>query len=173
MIEAEMNDRMDDATGFRVLGFFMGGLISGGLLFFVYVFLATRLAPCFGLTVKDKAVRFFDAWNVSRGRFWPLLGAYVILAMIAGLVSQIISTLAQLVLMPLFLAMPEGGDLEAGELLALLMSPAFIAPMALVYLLLLFVQGLTQHVIAAPAALAARHDPRRDLGELDSLEVFS
>lgn len=173
MIEAEINDRMNDAVGLRVAGFLLSSLGSGLIFFFVYVFLATRFAPCFGLTIKEKSIRFFDAWNVSRRRFWPILGAYIILAFIAGLVSQIVSTLAQFTMTPLFMALPVEGDVDPEEFLSLLASPAILLPLGLIYLLMLFVQGLTQHVIGAPAALAARHDPRNDLGEPHELDVFS
>ena len=143
------------------------------LLFFVYVFVATRLSPCFGLTVKEREIRFFDAWALSRGRFWPILGAYVIILIVVTVISQIVSAMAQLVMMPLMMTLPASGDVTGGEVAAIFHSPAFLIPMGLIYFVLLFVQGLTQHFAGAPASLAARHDPRNDLAETERVDIFS
>ena len=56
--DASMQDEAI-ATVFGALGLML-------LLFPVYVFLATRLSPCFAMTIKDRKIVFFDAWNVSR-----------------------------------------------------------------------------------------------------------
>lgn len=173
LMSADLNGPMDDETARRFIAPFFGGFGLMILFFFVYVFFATRLAPCFGLTVKEKRIVFFDAWSVSRGRFWPILGAYVIIAIVVSIVSQIFSTLAQFVMMPFLMTLPQSGDVATDEMASIFLSPAFIIPMALIYFALLFVQGVTQHFVGAPAALAARHDPRNDLGEAERVDVFS
>lgn len=165
--------QLDDQTAARFLGSFFAGFGLMFLFSLLYIFIATRLAPCFGLTVKEKEIRFFDAWNVSRGRFWPILGAYVIIVVVVSVLSQIISAIAQMLMMPFLMSLPVGDELPTEEMAAIFLSPAFIAPMALIYFGLLFVQGLTQHFIGAPAALAARHDPRNDLGAAEQVDIFS
>lgn len=45
--------------------------------------------------------------------------------------------------------------------------------MSIIYFALLFVQGLTQHFVGAPAALAAWHDPHNDLGDAERVDVFA
>lgn len=173
LLGADLNGPMDDETARRFIAPFFGGFGLMILFFFVYVFVATRLAPCFGMTVKEKRIVFFDAWRVSRRRFWPILGAYVIIAIVASIVSQIFSTLAQFMMMPMLMNLPQSGDVSTEELASVFLSPLFIAPMAILYFLLLFVQGVTQHFVGAPAALAARHDPDNDLGEAARVDVFS
>ncbi|ABI77808.1 putative membrane protein [Hyphomonas neptunium ATCC 15444] len=170
---SDLSAPMDDQTAGRFMAYFFGGFGLMFLFFFLYVFIATRLAPCFALTVKEREIRFFDAWNVSRGRFWPILGAYVIIAIVVSIVSQMVSMLAQLVMMPILMTLPEQGDVPTEALAGIFLSPGFIIPMALIYFMILFVQGLTQHFVAAPASLAARHDPRNDPSEAERVDVFS
>ena len=173
LLAVDLNGPMDDETARQFLGPFFGGFGLMFLLFFAYVFVATRLSPCFGLTVKEKEIRFFDAWTVSRGRFWPILGAYVIILIVVSVISQVVSGMAQLVMMPLMMSLPTGGEVTGDEVAAIFLSPAFLVPMAVIYFILLFVQGLTQHFVGAPASLAARHDPRNDLGEAERVDIFS
>lgn len=173
LAEMDPSGQLDDQTAARFLGTFFAGFGLMFLFSLLYIFIATRLAPCFGLTVKEKEIRFFDAWNVSRGRFWPILGAYVIIVVVVSVFSQIISAIAQMLMMPFFMSLPVGDELPTEEMAAIFLSPAFIAPMALLYFGLMFVQGLTQHFVGAPAALAARHDPRNDLGDAERADIFS
>lgn len=173
LMGTDLSGGMDDQTAGRFIAYFFGGFGLMFLFFILYAFIATRLAPCFALTVKEREIRFFDAWNVSRGRFWPILGAYVIIAIVVSVASQIVSTLAQFMLMPMLMTLPQEGNPPVEELASVFLSPGFIIPMALIYFVLLFVQGLTQHFVGAPAALAARHDPRNDPSEAARVDVFS
>jgi hypothetical protein len=149
------------------------GIFGLLMVFFpVYVFFATRLAPSFGLTIKDKRIRFFDAWGVSRGRFWPILGAYVILAIGAGIINQVISTIAQLIFMPAMSSFTDIAE-QGGDPVAIFASPGFLISMGVFYFITLFLQGVTQHIVGGPAAFAARHDPKGGVEETEQLDVFS
>lgn len=137
----------------------------------LYAFFATRLSPCFALTMMHRRVRFFDAWNVSRGRFWPILGAYLILAVAGWIVSQVIVGIAQTIMMPAM--MNVGRAAESGaDIQAVFLSPAFLIPMGIYGFVMLFAQGLLQHVVAGPAAFAARHDPRGGIDTEAQIEAF-
>lgn len=143
-----------DQLALQVLGSF-GVLL---LALPIYVFFATRLAPSFGLTVRERRIRFFDAWNVSRGRFWPIFGAFVILAFSGSILVQIISGIAQTLIMPSMMNLANAAD--GASLRAMIFSSGFMVPMGLYLFLTLFLQGLLQHVVGGPAAFAVRHDPR-------------
>ncbi|MFN3609092.1 MAG: hypothetical protein ACK4Y9_08515 [Hyphomonas sp.] len=173
LMGTDLSGQMDDQTAGRFIAFFFSGFGLMFLFFFLYVFIATRLAPCFALTVKEKQIRFLDAWTVSRGRFWPILGAYVIIVIVVSVVSQIVSMIGQLLMMPMLMTLPQEGNVPVEALAGTFLSLGFIIPLALIYFMMLFVQGLSQHFAGAPAALAARHDPRNDPSEADRVDVFS
>tara|TARA_R110001599_G_scaffold66509_6_gene188014 strand:+ start:7148 stop:8128 length:981 start_codon:yes stop_codon:yes gene_type:complete len=140
------------------------------LLFPVYVFFATRLSPCFAMTIKDRRIVLFDAWNVSRGRFWPILGAFVIIAIAGGVVSSIVDQAFQFGLMSL---MSRFADVQsAEEAMQLVYSPTFLVPLAFYVFASAFMSALQQHFNGAPAAFAARHDPRGGVDDAARMAVF-
>lgn len=154
------------ATVFGVFGLML-------LVFPLYVFLATRIAPCFGLTVKDKRIRFLKAWSVSRGRFWPILGAYVILAVGGGFAIQMAQGIGQLALMPFFMFGVSGPEPTPEQMTAYFTSPGFLIPAAIFMYFFLFLQGVLQHAVGAPAALAARFDPEGGVEDIDRIAAFT
>lgn len=143
------------------------------ILFPIYVFFATRLAPCFALTVKDRQVRFFDGWNVSRGRFWPIFGAYAILAIAGSVLSSVIN---QLVQGGVTIGFPFDNLMDIDtpqDALDAVFSPVVMTTIAIMVFMQSATEGICKHFLAAPAALAARHDPRNDMGMEQSIDVFS
>ena len=59
----------------------MWGTIVVIALFAVWLYFAVRLSAAGALTIRDRKVAFFDAWGATKGRFWPLLGAFIILGL--------------------------------------------------------------------------------------------
>jgi hypothetical protein len=153
-------------VGLQVLGSFVVLLF----VFPLYVFLATRLAPSFGLTVQARKIRFFDAWNVSRGRFWPILGAFVILAVAGNIIGQVLSGIVQTLMTPVLIDLANGVD--GDDLRTVVLSPRFLVPMSIYGFVILFLQGLIQHFIGGPAAFAVRHDPRGGVEEQARIGAF-
>ncbi len=45
----------------------------------VPIYFATRFAPAAAASVAQGRFKFFDAWKVSKGRFWALFGAFFLL----------------------------------------------------------------------------------------------
>ncbi|MEZ5998313.1 MAG: hypothetical protein R3B98_06430 [Hyphomonas sp.] len=133
-------------------------MLSMLILFPLYIFLATRFSPSFGLTLKDRKVAFFDGWRVSRGRFWPILGAFVIVTFVAGIVSYIVSMMAQVAMMPALLSSNFITD-EVPDIEEFFTPAVFFAIVAYMFVRY-FMAGLVMHFSAGPAAFAARHDPR-------------
>ena len=54
-------------------------LVLGLLVVLALIYFSVRLAPAAATSVARRKFAFFDAWKVSRGRFWGLLGAFVLL----------------------------------------------------------------------------------------------
>jgi hypothetical protein len=66
----------------------------------VWIMLAVRFAPAGALTVHDRRLHLFSAWRVSRGCFWPVLGAFVIAVLVylgAGIVVGIVQQILFLI----------------------------------------------------------------------------
>jgi hypothetical protein len=162
----------DEEIGQRIVAPTFGAMGLFLLLTPLYIFVATRLAPCFALTVRAREVRFLDAWNVSRGRFWPILGAYVILSICGSLVAQVISGIAQIGLMPAMMIVVERAE-SGSDIMELLMTPEVLVPLSIYGFVLMFVQGLLQHTVGGPAAFAVRHDPRGGIEQENQLEAFN
>lgn len=51
----------------------------------VTLFFAIRLAPAAATSVGRQQFSFFDAWKVTKGRFWSLFGAFFIVMVIAAI----------------------------------------------------------------------------------------
>ena len=171
-ISAAAEGLTDEEAGQRIVAPLFGAMGLILLLFPVYAFFATRLAPCFGLTVKDGRIRFFDAWNVSRGRFWAILGAYVILAFAGAILGQVISGISQVIIFPSFISLSNAAE-NGQDVMAQIWSPAFLLPMAAFLFISQFLQGLLQHIVGGPAAFAARHDPRGGVEDEAKVDAFS
>jgi hypothetical protein len=159
----------EDEIAARVLPSIFGGLSAMVLFFFVYTFFATRLAPCFGLTIKERKARFLDAWNVSRGRFWPILGAFLILAIAGSIVTQIVQSMAQFALIPALATLDTTSEVPDFSTFT---SPGFLISAAVAGFIIIAIQGLYLHVIAAPAAFAARQDPRGGVETQEQIAAF-
>lgn len=152
------------ASVFGVLGLML-------LLLPVYVFLATRLSPCFAMTINDSRIVFFDAWNVSRGRFWPILGAYVIIAVVGGIIAGAVGQAFEMAILSTSLS--GFGTIETGDdARRLIVSAAFLVPMGLYIFARMFMSALLQHFSGGPAAFAARHDPRGGVDDAARMSVF-
>lgn len=136
----------------------------------VYIFFATRFSPVFALTVKEKKFAFGDAWIVSRGRFWPILGAYLIIVIVGGMAVSFAGSAAQMVLMPALLSSP--AVMEDIEDLRSLFTPAVVVAMLVYIFIRYFLSGLLMHFVHAPAAFAVRHDPRGGVDDAMNIAEF-
>ena len=139
----------------------------------VWAFFAVKLSPAGAMTIRDQKIVFFDAWGASKGRFWPMLGAYVILALILYVVIVVLYMIGAFAMMG---AAMSGMDLSSGEadpdaVLAAFSSPAVWIPLALLYFIMLVYQGFWQYAWAGIPALAAKTDPRTG-GMHDAVEAF-
>ncbi len=82
-----------------VLGSFLGPIFIGIMAFigffvalFVASFLTIRLAPAAARPVLEQRLAIVETWAVTKGRFWPRLGAYYLL-WIVGMVIYFVLTI--------------------------------------------------------------------------------
>ncbi|WP_298917526.1 hypothetical protein [uncultured Algimonas sp.] len=126
-----------------------------GTLSYIAVFvglgaLAVRFSPAAALTIRDRRVRFFEAWRATKGKFWTLFGAYAAWLALAMVAYIVVMAVFMVILMPVM------GGMESVEAPDMSFPPALLALMALLYLAMLVASALFYYVWAGPAALAAK-----------------
>jgi hypothetical protein len=66
-------------------------------IFCAVIFLAVRLSLASALTFATRRVNLFGSWTITRGRFLPMLGAYLLALLMAALVRLLVIALASAV----------------------------------------------------------------------------
>lgn len=132
-------------------------------LLFALIYLAIRFAPAAATSIARKRFAFFDAWKVTKGRFWALFGAFVLLFLMFFVGIMVLT-------FGLGMAMGLGmmGQISAAnepasmdELMAMFSSPAVWAPVVALYALMIvgsFVFYVAMFGVNARAAQAALED---------------
>lgn len=120
-------------------------------LFGVIAFLGIRFGPAAALTVRDGRIRFLDAWQVTKGRWWVLFGAYSAWLSMASIAYFFVAMILVAFTLPFSLAAQTGDPIS---------GVGAIIGMLLFYLLLLPAVASFYYIWAGPAALAAKTDPR-------------
>lgn len=69
-------------------------LITFLIAFCAFVFVSVRLSLTSPLTFDTRKVDLFGSWRLTRGRFWKMLGAYVLVWMLAILVYILVAIIA-------------------------------------------------------------------------------
>ena len=126
------------------------------------------------LTVRDRQIRFFESWRVTRGKGWTIVGSWSVLGLIAIVVLILFYLLLAALGIGLLSAQVPGlmdGDAAEGAIVGAVASPMFWAPMLVVVLAFSVAQSTLMHIFSGPAALAARTDPEwvsaGTIGEFD------
>ena len=86
-------------------------LIAGLTYAAIVVFVLVRLSPAFALSFYDRRFRFFEAWDASAGRFWPMLFSYVLVKFMIMVIAS--ALVGFIVLASIGALMPLGMELEA------------------------------------------------------------
>lgn len=155
--------------GGEVVAILMGVVLGLAALCFV-LFILVRLSPAAALTIRDRKITFFGAWGATRGRFWPLFGAFALTMIILGIAGQVVQTVGMMSMGGLFLANADA--LEAGDFAPVLMSPVFITMVGVFFGVYMALQAISQYVVAGIPAHAANTDPRGG-NAIGTVETFA
>lgn len=86
------------AGALAVVGGFLGGFVAFLLVvaaLCAIILAAVRLSLAGPITFDERKIALFQSWSLTKGRFWPLLGAYLLalaLAIVVGLLGLVIFT---------------------------------------------------------------------------------
>lgn len=138
------------------LGFFAACLA----IFILLVYFAVRFSPAAATSIAKRRFAFFDAWTVTKGRFWALFGAFVLLWLMCFVAILIFyGAILFTVGAPFFSQMATSGSAPSEqEIMAMVSSPTVWAPLLVLYLLMVvggFVFYVSLFGINARAAQAA------------------
>lgn len=143
-----------------------GGAVAAGILGFVafiagfggMIFVMIRLSPAAAITVRDRKITFFGAWGATKNRFWPLLGAFFIMFLVAMLAYAAIQIVMGAAMAGAMISNAEA--LESGDVAAVFTSPGMLFGFGIAMIGYVFIQAGVQFVAAGIPAHAANTDPR-------------
>ena len=144
-----------------IFAFMLGFVLVLGYMV-LSLWFSARLSAAAALTVRDRQIRFFESWRVTRGKGWTILGAWILLGLIAMVVMMLFYLLMAGLGIGLLAAQLPGvmqGDVSEGDIIAVMVRPMFWGPMLVIFLAFTVLQSTLMHVFSGPAALAARTDP--------------
>lgn len=124
-------------------------LLLGGM-----VFLVVRLSLALPATFAERRILIFESWRLTKGRFWALLGAYVL----AGVLAIVVSMLGLMIYVAVG-ALLAGGLREAVAVFRPDLSSitAWLTPAMIIYLLVnSLLTAITNALMLAPSAVAYR-----------------
>ncbi len=131
-------------------------------LLFVWLYVAVKLSPAGAMTIRDRKVTFFGAWGASKGRFWPVFGAFAVLGLILYIGVLILYLGGAFAVFGSVLSGIEvqNGEADPQQVMALFSNPGVLIPVGLLYFVMLLYQGFWQYAWAGVPALVATTDPR-------------
>lgn len=117
-----------------------GGILAMVLLFLAWllgmIFFGVRFAPAAATSVARRRFAFFEAWTVTKGRFWALLGAFVLLILMYIVGYFIFSMIASFALVGGMMSQIQntGAEPSPEDMYALFATPAVAIPLAVICL---------------------------------------
>jgi hypothetical protein len=145
-------------------------LVIAGFAAFVWVIV--RLSPASAMTVRDRKITFTSAFAASKGRFWSMFFAFIIMAIIVYIVSLVLQLILFGVIGGAMMTNPgfTSGSPDPEAVMAALFSPTTLVLGGVIYFVMSALQAAIQFAWAGIPALAAKTDPNWSGGQAD---VFS
>ncbi len=120
------------SMGAGIVAMLLGALAPLGFLALL-IWGAVRFAPAAAASIARRRFAFFEAPRITRGRFWPLLGAFVIVwvgyIVLVSIVGTIIQLPAQNVMAPVMVSIMSGAGDVGPRMLEAMSSPVYLASM--------------------------------------------
>lgn len=137
------------------------GVLGGLALFCAAIFVLVRLSLAAVITFAERRISVFDSWGMTNGRFWPLLGMYLLVFVFSIVISLVGSVVGQIFLgmglQPALTSWSAGGTGQAGDFSAFTEAGPIIIVSLIGYALVTLVLQVVQTALTfAPQASAYR-----------------
>lgn len=168
----------DMSAGFGPL--VVTSIIVRVVFYIILAYFAVRLAPAAAITVGKRQFAFFDAWTVTKGRFWALFGAFLIVFLIAIAIEIVIGVVVFGVAMAgawsaLMAAGPNPGPEQLSNFYASMFTPQNLLVLCgayVVFMVLALALYLMFYGINARAVIAAAEDGKVQIPGIGVAEQF-
>jgi hypothetical protein len=152
----------DAMLGPMMVFYFLYYVVYYGLL----AFFGVRFAPGAATSIARRQFAYFDAWKVTRGRFWALCGSFLVVVLIYSVVAAVVMTVGLGVLIVAaagnFAAFGSNASPEqVATAFAALLSPQNLVVLGALYLFLIasgLIFMLLTYGINARAVIAAMEE---------------
>ncbi len=129
-------------------------VIVGAGVACAFVYPLVRLSFSMPMTMVDRHIRFLESWKLTRGRFWPLLAAYLLAALLIGVllivVWSIVAVVAAIVAVAAGLQLSDLSGLFRTDTSSL---ASYFSPTSLIAAVLnAFASGAALAIFTAPVA---------------------
>lgn len=113
----------------------IAALLAGLLWVIGMIYFAVRFAPAAATSIAKRRFAFFDAWIVTKGRFWALFGSFLLLFVMYCVAYLIISVVASFAMVGGMMGATQdlGSDPTPEQIFAVFASPQVWAPLAIIY----------------------------------------
>ena len=141
----------------------------------VACFIGVRLSPAAAMTIRDRKIRFFSAWGATKGRFWPMVGAFLVIYMIGYAIMMGVQIVAMPIMMGMIMSQGESfvGMTEPDpEALFSAISPAIFIMFGVMSLFGAVSSAFMQYGFAGVTSKAALTDPNWDQRGMESANIF-
>jgi hypothetical protein len=134
-------------------------LLVSLLQYAVMLYFGVRLAPAAAISVGRKKFSFFKAWTVTRGRFWALLGAFLLAVLILIVLEIVLAGIVFAVIGSSVFQM--GPNADPSQMFATMFTPQNLIVIGVAYAVLIGLSMLIYLLffgINARAVIAAAED---------------
>jgi hypothetical protein len=112
------------------------GVTLGFLVAAMFVYFSVRFAPAAATSIARRRFSFFQAWTVTKGRFWAMLGSFVLLFVMYFVGYIILYGFGVfLVFGSLLTSAASGGEPSSEDVVRAFSAPGVWIPLLLIYVL--------------------------------------